>query len=149
MKSNLIICSVCVMTSYKFEVELNIPDGFDIVKMTNLWNTSSMDEKLDLLTFLHRTKSSGVVVPVPGYIFVSRSDVSIHPSRDSDAKPFGLRALRDDGLILSGNNSIIGLFNYDKELGMAIAKSFPSGTFRWDVCHFANERKNKDGYVVW
>lgn len=89
-----------------------------------------------------------VVIDVPGYLFVSRSVCTISPSKTSDTKMFEITLISDDGFINCGKNSIIGVFNYNKDLGLAIAKSFPSGTFPWEIMKFEGQKQNEHGYVI-
>lgn len=60
---------------------------------------------------------------------------------------FDFSAISNNGTIYSGKTSIVGLFNYDRVLGLAVAKSFPSGTFSFDVTKFEGERQ-LNGYLV-
>lgn len=136
--------------SCKLELDVVFPECLDVEKFLKVWKRATLHKKIDLLNVLYRTNMSGdvVCVDVQGYLFVSRSKCNIQPSKKSDTTLFEITTLSDDGTPFCCKNSIIGLFNHDKSLALAIAKSFPNGTFLWDAARFEGEKYNDAGYVV-
>jgi hypothetical protein len=137
--------------SLNLSINVQLPKGTNekfVIYILSSWDNLDNHKKIEMLSFLENLPTSGIIVSVPEYIFVIREDINILPSLFSDTKIFSIWTLHKNGSIYCVKSSICGLFQYDKVLGMAIAKSFPSGTFMWDVCRFPDEKRNEKGYFI-